>query len=104
MCYLRGGSPGSTRRLINARQRGRHRVRQAKNPAAPAKMAAAVDAAHSRLRHGASASNVDFRPGEGRLIGGGRGDHSLHGLRWPAWACTTDVEILNIMIGKTICS
>ena len=71
-------------------------------PSCAAKIAAAVDAAI--LGCDMALANVDFRPGEGLI--GETAEETIRSMGYVGRVGMhpTDVEILNIMIGKTICS
>ena len=103
VCYLRGGSFGQYQATIaNTLANVGGIVCDGAKPSCAAKIAAAVDAAI--LGCDMALANVDFRPGEGLI--GETAEETIRSMGYVGRVGMhpTDVEILNIMIGKTICS
>lgn len=100
ICYMRGGSFAQYQATIaNTLANVGGIVCDGAKPSCAAKIAAAVDAAI--LGCDMALANVDFRPGEGLV-----GDSAEDTIRSMGYVGRvgmhpTDVEILNIMIGKT---
>ncbi|MGN0071808.1 MAG: serine dehydratase subunit alpha family protein [Atopobiaceae bacterium] len=102
ICYLRGGSFGQYQATIaNTLANVGGIVCDGAKPSCAAKIAAAVDAAI--LGCDMALANVDFRPGEGLI--GETTEETIRSMGYVGRVGMhpTDVEILNIMIGKTIC-
>ncbi len=103
ICYMRGGSFAQYQATIaNTLANVGGIVCDGAKPSCAAKIAAAVDAAI--LGCDMALANVDFRPGEGLV-----GDSAEDTIRSMGYVGRvgmhpTDVKILNIMIGKTVCS
>lgn len=103
VCYLRGGSFGQYQATIaNTLANVGGIVCDGAKPSCAAKIAAAVDAAI--LGCDMALANVDFRPGEGLI--GETAEETIRSMGYVGRVGMhpTDVEILNIMIGKTVCS
>ncbi len=103
ICYLRGGTFGQYQATIaNTLANVGGIVCDGAKPSCAAKIAAAVDAAI--LGCDMALANVDFRPGEGLI--GETTEETIRSMGYVGRVGMhpTDVEILNIMIGKTICS
>lgn len=102
ICYLRAGSFGQYQATIaNTLANVGGIVCDGAKPSCAAKIAAAVDAAI--LGCDMALANVDFRPGEGLI--GETTEETIRSMGYVGRVGMhpTDVEILNIMIGKTIC-
>lgn len=103
ICWMRGGTReqiGAT--VVNTLGNVGGIVCDGAKPSCAAKIAAAVDAAI--LGCDMALANVDFRPGEGLI--GETAEETIRSMGYVGRVGMhpTDVEILNIMIGKTICS
>ncbi len=102
ICYLRGGSFGQYQATIaNTLANVGGIVCDGAKPSCAAKIAAAVDAAI--LGCDMALANVDFNPGEGLI--GETTEETIRSMGYVGRVGMhpTDVEILNIMIGKTVC-
>ncbi|MEE8681787.1 MAG: L-serine ammonia-lyase, iron-sulfur-dependent, subunit alpha [Olsenella sp.] len=102
ICYLRGGSFGQYQATIaNTLANVGGIVCDGAKPSCAAKIAAAVDAAI--LGCDMALTNVDFNPGEGLI--GETTEETIRSMGYVGRVGMhpTDVEILNIMIGKTVC-
>jgi L-cysteine desulfidase len=102
ICYLRGGSFAQYQATIaNTLANVGGIVCDGAKPSCAAKIAAAVDAAI--LGCDMALANVDFNPGEGLI--GETTEETIRSMGYVGRVGMhpTDVEILNIMIGKTVC-
>lgn len=100
ICYLRGGNFAQYQATIaNTLANVGGIVCDGAKPSCAAKIAAAVDAAI--LGCDMALANVDFRPGEGLV--GNSAEETIRSMGYVGRVGMhpTDIEILNIMIGKT---